>query len=871
MENTRGMKIFSMLFGAVLGFSATSRAESVYSFGGACRSQGPWTQEALTSLQRLREVTLNLKNDDRCKAFGTALQAQFQSLQNEITQVDDTPQNIRRMSEIPKEMNALRSFLTSDVGMKSQVLDLMMNRTIEKATISAEMNSKMSSAASLMSSGVSSQAVAAHLSSLGQRLNAASNAGVKILNSVVSKLPQVLDECVASPDFAGQLVASSAQIMASLITGNENAGVGLAESISKISSMLRDRRFTKVVGRLNQQEFMTSMACLMEVTSEAYCSARDNMILIRQEQKRIQLVNNEKNQTVLDRIRSDREAENPLAGYYVLTQYVPVITNWLQKIIIGIDPQLPTEAQFQIKIVKEVSYDFIWAIKNLQGEYNKGLNTIRSYSSHEAQRNEVFNLLIKVAGLITTTENNQQNFFLVSKIPLHIPFYLIGIPPDAIPKEVKGTDLGTKMSFDEWVQREIDNLPVFKNPIQAAELIGYNMNKLIAEATLNSIAYYNRWFIVDKAAIINNSVTNITYSVIDSLQAIDGYLTALLDRIDTYKGDYTVVPSILDTQSRVRRILEGYDKARSLGRDVRKISPNQLSVEQIEGITKTYTDLVATVYDQLMVMLARTSFLSNRLNDYVYLDYIMMVKNNVNFNNYSQELFYATGREAFERLIQSYSGNPSSVVSDLNMALETHKANIEGMEFLFKDHMIRYLNYLTNKAAGKPQEKVSVTKDAFRDATDVVPLDLINIPAVWLARSWVFGASWWYRTFKYQDQYAGVGIPGQVSSPDTEFKSAEFLKSQLCVQGLAFSKTEDLAKYCRGTVLKSPYERPAKAGQAQNYYDDYLSVNFDAKLSEKKENKAENHSVRICAYRDYHRRNHIMFLTLGLNSNGQRK
>jgi hypothetical protein len=86
---------------------------------------------------------------------------------------------------------------------------------------------------------------------------------------------------------------------------------------------------------------------------------------------------------------------------------------------------------------------------------------------------------------------------------------------------------------------------------------------------------------------------------------------------------------------------------------------------------------------------------------------------------------------------------------------------------------------------------------------------------------------------------------------DDEYKSADHIFSQMCIQSLAFSKWKDFGEICEKAVLESVFAKPQ------------LSVNYAATYHKFKANTAENQAGRICAFRNFYRNNYVHQLTVG--------
>ncbi|HEX7673981.1 MAG TPA: hypothetical protein VF412_07415 [Bdellovibrio sp.] len=828
------------------GAYAQESMSSAYSFGGACASQGVWTQAALSATQNLRKVTLQLKDDPNCKALGASVQSSINNLESSLKSASDTPARVSRLAQLPQEITALRGFITSAPDMKQQVLKAMMDRSIESATLSAQVGDS----ANFMGSGILD---------FGSRLQATTQTGLSMLNQVVDSIPQ-LNQCLTGDGQAalGAYISTAVQVASSFASsGQDMTGSQLATTISKLSSLVREKKYAKVLRKLNQQEFMASMSCLMEVTSESYCQARDGMRLFQKGMEDLKFRQDKQNQMT---------SNNPFVGYYILNTHVPNITKWLQKIQIGVDPKLPTDATFQNKIQQEV-VDFYKGVKTLLGDYNSALATIKTLPNTQAKQNAVLKLLFKMTDSMASGggtgyggDSDKTNFFTMSINSLRIPFDLVGIP---VPDQVSGKVM-PKLSYDEWFQANMADLPQFKDPVALAETIGRNMQDVIHGANVSAIEYFNKWYIVDKAALVNESTIDINYTVEDSLQAIDQYLESEKGRIAKYNGNSTIVPTIVDTQIRIRTILAAYKTLHNLGQSTLANKANlEETAEQVQKTADTYEKLITTVYEQFNVMQSRSGFLANRMVNFVYDDYVLMIKNKVDFTPYQQDLYTSTGMAAMDKMLQMYNGNPANVQTDLNMALRINKGNIEALEELLKDNVIHSIAELDQvKRGGQGSLAWSSLKRLMHDQTEEEskgnPAVKALIQADYLTNPFVFypKAAWYW--FKHSDRYP-LTSKDSSTSPQSEFDDASAVEAQLCIQALAFNNQGPIQSLCKGVILKSPLGDNKLMNVS---YDERLVSHLNDKGISAQMKQSLNHSDRICAFRDYNIRNMAKFMSV---------
>lgn len=832
--------ILTLLLGTPVVFAseAPSGITSAYSFGGACASQGMWTQEALSATQNLRKITLQLKDDPNCQALGKSTLSALDEIQSQIKVAADSPKRSTRLSQIPTEIEALRIFGTTNTEMRSQVMQMMMNRSIEGATLSAQVGADASSSAN--------QSTAAGIADFGERIQRSTNTSIGMLNKVIDSIP-ALDQCLVGDSQAamGNFLAATVQVATAFAgSGQDSTGSKMATLVSKLTTVTRDRKFTKSLRKLNQQEFLASMSCLMEVTSESYCQARDAMSLFKDGMNDL-----EWRQTHIDRI----ESKNPFVGYYVLNTHVPNITKWMQKIQIGVDPKLPTDADFQNTIQQEV-VDFYKGLKTLLGNYNATLITIQQLPTLEAKQNAVVKLIKTISDAMIQTPPGKTNFFTMNKTPLKIPFFLIGM--DEVPDQVAGKAVGLMpISSDQWFQAHYTDLKQFQDPVALAEVIGRNMQELAVQANISVISYFSNWFIVDKQALVGEALTNVNYTVKDSLKAINQYLDIVRSRISRH-GDASIISTIMDTQNRISNIMIAFDKVESIGKKFDGKKRNQkLTTAEISEAAVAAEELIKTVFHEFMVMQARSGFLANRMVNFVYQDYIQLLKAGEKFTDQQKEIFIQAGMAALDRMLQMYNGNPSLIQSDLNMALRINKGNLEALEDLLKDNIIATIASLKLVSEGKSNNKGMTFADSFqrlikdaakeKTATMIPPGHVVT-----LARYW----------WKHSDRYPLFG--SGTSSPESEFNEAYYLQSQLCVQALAFNDQKAIRDLCKDTTLKSPF-KGVKGYDIS--YNQKLTESLNSQELAPASRKAMNHSQRICAFRDFNRKNMVLFMSLNKN------
>lgn len=859
-----------------------------YSFGGACASLGQWTQLSLEAANRIGSVVNNLKNDSRCVGLGAKLRAMNNQLLAQMSEEAGGQKKVGmdRLMSLPGEIASLRTFLSANPESKQAATELLMN-TIANGTATAAASGSQTSS----------------IISLAQRAKAATHTGLDLLEAVTSQLPN-LDQCLMNSDAdLAQVLSASVTMAASFVSSGQGISPRISNMISSFSSRLRERRYAQVLRKIHEQNFLTSITCLMEVTSEGYCSARDYRHLLDEFSGR-QLIHYNNSSTMpfkSEIVKDGVKIGNPFEGFYVLTHFVPVITELIQEIQIGAEPRLETDAQFQNSILDAINVHQK-RVRNALGIYNYKVQTLKTRTDISAKKNDLFDIVKTLSAYLSSSgpvDGGLTNFFTTAKAERIIPFFLIGM--DEVPQEVTGlyTDsdgklkTGVPISWEDYMYRGGKFISKFDDPSALVEQIGVRLRELIKIANAQSITFYNKWFIVDKPLIASRGVTSFQMTYRDVLQGLVYYLDHLLIRLRNprYHADAVQIPIVLDTRARIEKVLNKY-------RDFEKYRNLTLPVSEstLAQIDEAYESLNNVVFEQFNVLLSRSGFLANRFAEFVKYDYAIQLKAGDSFKELERDLLYSTGDSVLQMTTQIFSGNPVHALTDLSQAMDNYKESINSLEMVFKDYLIQAMARmnlivkkgsittwdLTNDALGRSIQDMT----AFRSINPWIGVDLrsqamVDDPL----KSHIafvfpqFGIlNYAYRLFKYKDRYPmtqpSVRTP---QKDDDEFGSIKnVLLPKLCIQTLAFDDWMAFLPFCKGVKLETFVEElkkkrkdidwaaliPAVLRKPEEAIKLGISVDYDLKAVTDMPNKPMNHSKRICAFRDYGRKNYVFYKTL---------
>jgi tetratricopeptide (TPR) repeat protein len=920
MKNVFKISQFGLLW--MLGSLAVSPAlaqedtSSPYALSGPCASQGAWTQAALSRTSELKQIITKLKDNPACNSLKSSIESSLTAMEKnlgEIQQIDKSSDSkSRRLLQLPQEIGALRTFSRESSMFKNNVMQLLMGKTV---TLSA------------LSSQNAVQSTSDSLQTLGYRAQAAAGTGLQLFNSTMSAMQQAQAGCLDDTQGVA-MTAGMIKILSSFASsGNNGLNSQLATAVQNLGQYLsREKKYVKALRMLNDREFTTSMSCLMEITTDGYCSALDAQYLFQEvmnsQSIEVKDFTNKKTGKVekkvvgLSQNFSKKLEEGPLAGYYILSKQMPVVTNWIQKVQYGITPQLPTEADFQINVSTNV-YQHYNRLKRIEGTFNSQRKLMQDLADFKTKQTYVLQMLNNVASNMTDSgmrDGGSENFFTKSASTNEIYFRLLGM--STIPDAVLGTG-PEGMQFvnnpQGWLNAKYRTLPIFNDPNKLADMISDNMQGLFKEATTMAIAYYNKFFIVDKTQVVNDSLLGLDVNVRDALVNIDKYLKALRTRIQTDSNDPTIIASIDDTRARIGRILGRYKELRDYSAQLVEKSKAQAKEQTAQGkpvedyvdpdlnakLRKIGEDLLQQVYTELEVLTARTGFLSNRMSGFVYQDYTISLRHRDQFNQYYEDLMLATGYNTLNTMMNMSQTEYSKVKTDLDQAMNIYKKNIDSMEEIVASVFVRNIFDLRLSATNDELTEVQRTEMAYEFAKR---MGSTQIPGEdswgWVRTLRGYGKRVWMDlTFEDREQ---LGAPGMwdklampfrklgnailqekgkiVVSPVSEFSTAQGEMAKLCTQTLAFANLRTYWELCKDVQLDSPLmKKNVTDPDLKKMLNTYLSVNYLAKAYENVEvgkknitglDRARNYQARICALRDYHRRNEIARMTSGMISDG---
>lgn len=907
-----------------------SLSAAPYSFGGgACKTQGTWTENALLATRDLQTVVSSLRNAEGCGQLATTIESYLATLDSTLNSVEDVRTQTSQISNVQEEILAARQYARhpelGGLSSKAMVSGINELAALSIGGSNQDQINQTSEPANKASSA---------LPNLGARAFRVGKTGIGIADKILESLTGEEMQCLSSPNLMGPFFTAMVQLTASLASsGQDFFGKDVSSLVNKITSLARNSHFDRIARDMHWLQFQNSMSCLIDTIAEGYCTTLDAQVLFNEEMKRAKPISWSWDNGKGNKEWREKQAEGQgdldalktsmFEGYYVLTQQLPVVTAFLERIQRGIPPKNYSDANFQNKIQSN-TFGYFLTERFIVAEWNEARTTISQMTNLETQKSAIADTLKKLGRLIVNGSDNAPLNFLERVTNMRkVIFQLMGreIPPEVVGKN------GMQIGPENWL--DVNFSQFIGDPSVAMAEISRNLDNLLASANQAAVEYYNYWFIADQPGLMVDSLTGMTYNIPEALTGIRDYL------IHFSKQDYvegSVLPAVFETIEKINRILAQYERLRQTGLDLKKNygDLDKYSLEDRQKILAPaitqYKDLIEIFYNEFIILKARSSFLVNRLTSFVKIDYQkrLRLKNldPSNDNELLRQIYYATGDLVFERMRLISSKNPAEIDSDLNLAQRTYLETLRALEDLMKDSFAAAIAQMKMEVEGADTTTAGIYEDSVIRANRDSDANAFARFQAWLSdrlydglpqflkpeskRAWDYRfadkAYGTYRMFMNPDRYPGmyainpVRLLAKNEAPGVQENANGAIQKTLslfCIQSLAFRDHGPFTQLCKGSVLKSPiidadfrtqnpdfpylnfldveydkilraYYHPApRPIGAQTPTAPELYPDFNTRIDDAKLKAAKNFDARVCALRQRNRNNYIMFLTQG--------
>ena len=878
--------------------SAEPGAADTYMIPGACASQGSWTQRALAQTANIKQVLRNLKDNPACTGVRDLVETSLTAMQEKVNELQKgAPADVA--ASLSQDIANLRPVAKENAYLAHMSQRLMFNKTLDLQAVKTMQ----------LKSDEQSKASAEAERDLRRKAHDSAFAGLSYFNLTVGGLARAKGECLDDAQ-SGLVMGGLVQTLAAFAgAGQEGLATEMSKSIANLMDLARQAKYLKAIRSLNDRQFISSMSCLLETTSENYCSTVDGQYLLEEVLSNTnikkQVVENkdtgQKETMIMGESENFRKAQEkgPLAGYFILSRQMEVVNEWIRKLQYGVTPQLPNEASFKSDIITSVT-EVMKTILAIQGTFNQQKDFLKSpkldlSAKQSLLRDMVTNIYNSMAGKvngISTGSPTGLNFFQqAAGGPNQLFFKLMSMDvPPAVLGQGKASEAMFAGNPSAWLDSQFNIL--FDKPEAFSHIVEKNMDDIFEKSRQLAEAYYAQYFIVDKVQLINDSLLGMDTNVRNAFAQIDIYLADLAQRISKSTGDPTFLSSINQTRLHISHVLARYVELRQLGLQARE---GKLSEKELDKKLRVIGEqLITEVYKQFEVMTARASWLSNRMVGFVMYDYTMSVRDQNQFTPYMKDLLLTSGYNALHEMFDMSTVSYSRAKTDLAIAMNVNEANINALSGVVEDIFVRYIVKLGRQAKGMElgYDELSTwaAYDSYQAHVTKAPGDSANRLQRYLR---AFGANFKMlilrndslaKRYDYPDfELSGIGelLTGKTirTSISNNFDSAEIEKSLLCTQILAFRNLSPYWYFCKDSALMSPMiKKDMQDEELKKIASEYLSVPIRFKVKEgipdgsfdkaNLEQRRDNMTKRICALRDYHRRNEVARISAAMQLDG---
>lgn len=860
---------------------ASTQSDGIYSFGPSCSSSGQWTAKALQATRTLISTAKSLASDVNCQGMNEMVQ----SLLAAPTQVAPTiDEQIVNSSDPVGGLNSDSANQTQSKLTALSSVALSSDPSLQPFSVRAG----HAYTKEALQSAITSQSMGQRRFDIarGRFFQYASSARDSIvsanaLTQLANALPSFQSCLIGRPGPDMGLILSSVVGLGAAIAGNSSGPAPATSSmVQSILALVHNSKFASAISSLKQEQFTQSLSCLMEVSTESYCSVLDMQNLIKSPAL------NEK--SIKAKVHGN--AKNALSGYNILTVHLPNIYQWAQQVQFGVAPRTSADAAFGNDAVNLVSSfqtrsrtlpTFLWeAEKQLMGQNSAGRKTT------------LINAIRAIATLIEQDPMSvisSTNFFFQTQNRYVLPFYLLdegnNVPPCVFSTSGGNACDPYAMLNTPGLYPRLDN---FDDSYLAK--IRARLSSLTSDATEKANRYYQSRLIPNTISLAVQSLNSPTVSVKDSFEFVLNYIDYLKNFIIEEGNDddsmIKVIPAIENAYNRFSKILKTYDQLDKLKKlDSRSPQYNKM-------VNDAYSEIVNTVYNEFEMSIQHDGYVVSSLNDFISTEYRLRLKKGIGLGELEKQFLISSSQDLLDTIKSAQFTNKTDILTDLSNANIINLKNLEALDSVFFDSFFNRIQILNQKIMNKDLSQRSLNILANNTAYLDAHSNILNIENPTLM-SWCGKAGNWAKTLcariLHPDRYVGEHSldASTQTTGDTYNKDNERRRNILCMQSLAlvsrrsrFSSDKSLVTearpekgLCDDVKLVSDYWKdvPTKHqnefANLNSFYRPILAATQKPiSLTNSLEMQQLANDRAICAYRNYRRNNMVYWMTKDLDS-----
>lgn len=838
MMGAKRMRNFLSLV-AVLSMTSAVQAAPRFS-GGACASQGNWIKSALEQSDTIANAINALRNDPNCQALVKALDNSPKQDALSGNLAEDNSQN--NLVSFHRELSAVSDQMKPEAGKSEPWNNVVYNVALLK---SFEAVKDVNSQAIPENNGASVGSILNAGSRLSGYLGVAktiANVAMVTSQNIMAALPDSKQCLHNRPSEAVAIFSAIVNSSAALVSGGEVTGLG--KFMSAILNYNREMSYVNQLTPMDRERFNASISCLVESSSESYCSlqdAEDSLNFFKSVDENGSKIN--LSLAVVENKEQD-PLQNSMGGLLILLRDVPVIQSWMQKVLFGIDPRILLEAK--MKNTDWASYiSFVTSVNTLQAGFRE---KERDYLLGASQRSAEARLahLRGIIGFIYenafSSDGGGTNFYVKTIDPDDLPFFLLGM--SGSPAEFNPQTNGFEALWGKWGREGSHGL---NDPDKLLETVRVQLWTLIDRARYEANTFFSGRMIVDPQNLVAEAMKGPGISPYQALIHIRTYFKNLNLKLGgsiqalTDKPEYRVrafqlkaqLPLINDSIARLDEMIAALESVADI--------PDHADRELMLNSHRKVMDVI---YEFANMLVSRDSFIGNRMQTLLQADISDTLWKQQELTSRQSQLLSSLGADIVNRLSFYFSNDPILQRADISQAKIIQQQNLKSVENMFSKVLFNQILKLDCGIYGGNYCSYAKTEMDPAGGAKVVK-DMNNFLKSPQKTQGGWLAGWNRRATASNDL------------PTEDSQAHRYMRAKLCVQALAFESRDLFYEICKDANLISEFSDEAdKKG---------LNVSFVQKLSgistlmngQQAGRIDQSRSAGVCAFRSYLRKNHI--------------
>lgn len=548
--------------------------------GGSCQTSGRWVDAAIQQAEQIKAVINGLRNNPACTAMVNSMDslvtttadigkgpgpdpkgavAQMFAVSREITAISDYRRIKARYANngpgtLPMEYNVNIDKMLTDrmfqiTGLNQNISDAQDGTSSVRAVTGAEA-SAMSEAGLVVNQVIDMKARALQTAS----------AGLDVATTVFNNLATDQSCLVGKTPAIGTMAIAGAKLLGAYVGADNGLSAKAGSAIAAYFRFIQNQKFSNAINAINETEFLMSISCLMETTSNNYCAVRDARYL---QEDLIPKVGGLKSYWA-----REENVPDMMTGFKVINQDVPVVADWLRKVVTGVTPRRKSDADYYNSVMG--------SLNGLQQVLTTALTSIAetkyNFPKDDAQQRASILALARVIQGTFSSAGSKLDSSGTGSLP---DFYVMASPDRKQLFDILGMDLPIECDPSKNIdQNKVKDPNTYleaggaytplASPQAILDRMEGNVKLVFDRMSMQVTAYVRNNLNIDQPNVATDFVTpSASGNASQRLRQIRSYLVSLLIRISNSVKNKTATTEdksfarlFMDTITRIDRVLD---------------------------------------------------------------------------------------------------------------------------------------------------------------------------------------------------------------------------------------------------------------------------------------------------------------------------